>query len=312
MDVNQAIAIVKQEYKTDDIKFLGSGSDSIAIRAGEYVVRFSGRNRDQYKKEAAVCDFIRPNISVPIPDARVVERGDMFYVAHKMITGNSWSWHKFMYHPAKQRNLGDSIGRFMAQLHGVNVSDLRHAVPQIAAENIPYVDFDEMRPFFSLFMGRRRMEFFRKNYLRIINADVRPRDMTLIHMGIKGPNSVVDANGALCGVFDFCNCGVYERWREFALMYLCRNRGLYRRILSAYAKYSGVKPDKNRIIDLAVIEFMWEKRRKIDGHVMVGGHRFIKKNIAAALGRFYGLPRCFNWVIYIQLSVHQWFMEHVK
>lgn len=312
MDIEQAKAIIQKTYKTDDIKFLGSGSDSLAMRAGDYVIRFSSRNRDQYKKEAAVCDFIRPYISVPVPAARVVDQGDVFYVAHKMITGNSWSWHKFMYNPKKQRKLGDSLGRFMAQLHGVDTDLLQHAVPQIANENIPYVNFDEIRPFFELFMGPRRMEFFRRNYMRIINASVAKSDLTLIHMGIKGPNSVVDESGALCGVFDFCNCGIYERWREFALMYLCRNRALYKRILSAYAKYSGVVPDKNRIIDLAVIEFMWEKRRKFNGQIMFAGHRFVKKNIAAALGRFYRLPRCLNWFIYAQLSVHQWFATRMK
>lgn len=314
MDNQKILNIIIKYFKTTDIKFLGSGSDSQAFRVRQdgknLVVRFSYRDVSQYKKEADVCDFIRPYISVKIPKIHITRVRGYFFAAHEMIAGNSWSWHKFMFQPRKQRQLADSMAKFMVQLHSIDCAALKKAVPVMGgAENIPYVNFDDMRPFFSMFMSTRRLNFFAKHYNRIINAPTEPTDLSLIHMGIKGVNSVVNDNGELCGVFDFGNCGIYERWREFAMMWLCRNRAFFRQLLKSYQKYSGIKPKRARIKDLAVIEFMWEKRRKSNGEVIVGRYHFVKRNISAALARFYHLPRWAHWIIYMQLSWHQYRMQ---
>lgn len=309
MKAETAQKIINKKFRGYDVKFIGSGSDSLAYRVktpdGNLVLRFSDRDTAQFKKEAAVCDFIRPNITAEIPQITVVENDTAFYVMHKMLMGNKWSWHSFSFRPRRQRALADSLGKFIAELHGVNTAKLKRAVPMVG-EHIPYTNFEDARAALSVFMGKRRLEFFGRHYNRIINAPVKPSDMTLVHLGIKGPNSVVDENGALCGVFDFCNCGIYERWREFPIMYLARNRKLYRQILRAYEQYTGLRPDRNRIIDLAAVEFMWEKRRKFAGKIIIAPTRFVKKNIAFALTRFNGLPRWCAPFIHMQLNIHQW------
>ncbi len=301
MTRDDAELYLRRKYPGADIKYIGHGTDSTAFRVGNRVFRFPHNGTDIYDKEMAVCDFIRYSVSVPVPRIEVIRDGGVFCVAHEMITGRKWSWHKFQFHPIRQRRLADSCARFLADLHGCDAVRAAREIPALQ-ENIPFCDFDEISDFLAGFMSPRQMRVFRRNYERIIKAPVLARDMVIVHMGLKGPNSVVDKDGNLCGVFDFGSCGVYERWRDLELFYLGKNGPLYRRVRRMYARYSGVRVPRGRIEDLAVIEFLWRKRLFPNGTFAPRGDHFIMKNIAAALNRFYGLPRWMYWGIYLGMS----------
>lgn len=304
MTVEEIKQFLSVRFPDEKVSFIGSGSDSNAFKVGDRICRFVFRGREMYEKEAEVCDAVRPFISVPIPKIELVEDGDIFYVVHKMICGNKWSWHKFAWSPRKQRNLADSLARFLAQLHGVDKSMLLANVPALARP-IPYIDFSDVTDYFEMFLSPRQINFFQKNYHRIISAPVADTDMVLVHLGLKGVNSVVDCDGNLCGVFDFGNCGIYERGRDLVLMSLSRNRRLYNRFLKTYCKLSGASVDKNRIADLAVIEFLWAKRWYAGDRFFRLGRHFVKRNLTAALGRFYGVPKCLHWVIYARMCLRE-------
>lgn len=302
MTIDEITKFLEQRYPGQKVSFIGAGSDSVAFKVGTRVFRFSNRGRDIYKREAQICDAVRTNIDVPIPKISVFDEQGAFHVAHEMICGNKWSWHKFMWHPRRQRNLADSCARFLAQLHSVPVARLCHDVP-LLGDAAPYIDFDDVADYFAEFLSPRQLAIFRRNYQRIISQPVQDSDMVLCHLGLKGVNSVVDANGNLCGVFDFCNAGVYERGRDLVLMSISRNRALYHRFLHSYRKYSGVDVSRDRIADLAVVEFLWRKRWYNDGRFFRQNARFVRNNLVSALGRFYGLPRWLNWILAIGMSL---------
>lgn len=289
-----------KKFPSESVKYLGSGSDSTAFRVGARVFRFPHSNADIYRLEAAICDFVRPNISVPIPKIEILNAGGIQCVAHEMITGDKWSWHRFQFRPLAQRRLADSLAHFLAQLHGCDAHMASQKIPALR-DSVPFCTFDEVSDFLGQYMSPRQLRTFRRNYERIIGAPIDDADMTIVHMGLKGPNSVVDSTGALCGVFDFGNAGVYERWRDFELFYLGHNNALYRGVCRAYEKYTGRPVPRNRIQDLAVIEFLWRKRIYPGGRFAPRTGHFMRKNIAMALTRFYHLPRVLWWPVYMTL-----------
>ncbi len=300
--VDEIKQFLSDKFPGQKVSFIGSGSDSVAFKVGTRIFRFSFRGSAIYQKEAAICDYIRPYISVPIPKIEVNPDSNPPYAAHEMIMGEKWSWHKYSWHPRRQKNLARSYAEFMAQLHSVDITGLTKAVPQLR-ENAPYIEFKKVEKYFAPYLSQRQIKFFEKHYNRIVNAPIATKDMVLVHLGVKGVNSVVDANGNLCGVFDFCNCGIYERSRDFVLMSLSRNRALYRDFRKHYNRISGIKISRARVTDLKAIEFLWEKRWVCDGVMYPMSGRFFKKNIATALVRFHKLPRFFEWFVFAQMSI---------
>ncbi|MDE5615665.1 MAG: hypothetical protein K2I81_02430 [Alphaproteobacteria bacterium] len=292
---------LEKRFPGEPVKYVGAGTDSTAFKVGAKICRFPHHNAAAYEMEAALCDFIRPNISVAIPSVNIVRDGDIVFAVHDMITGGKWSWHKFSWSPLRQRNLSRSYARFLAQLHGVDAVRLQRAVPGIGG-GIPYCDIDEIADFLNRFMTPGQMKFFRRNYERIVGAPVKKEDIVFVHMGLKGANSVVADDGGLCGVFDFCSGGLYERGRDFVLSYLGRNSGMFRSVLREYNKLTGGRaPSAARVKDLAVIEFLWRRRLFPNGVFQPRNDHFIMKNIAVALARFHRLPKPLYWIIYLRM-----------
>ncbi len=297
-------AYLQKKFPTKNVKYVGGGTDSVAFKIETKIYRFPCHGADVYKMEAALCDFIRPAISADIPKIEVITDGPYTYAVHEMVTGEKWSWHKFSWSPRRQKNLARTYAQFLAQLHGVDVAALGARVPAITA-SVPYCDWNEISDFLARFMTPGQMRFFHKNYERVIGAPVRADDMVFVHMGMKGANSVVDANGNLTGVFDFCGGGVYERGRDFVLCYLGRNGPLFRAVLREYDRMTGGRaPAASRIKDLAVIEFLWRCRLFPNGVFQPRNDHFIMKNIAVAMARFHRLPKPLYWVVYARIWHH--------
>jgi len=292
---------LQKKFPGEKVKYVGAGTDSTAFKVGTKICRFPHHSADVYKMEAALCDFIRPAISAAIPKVDIVSDGQYTYAVHEMITGEKWSWHKFSWSPRRQKNLARTYARFLAQLHGVDVVALGGRVPAIKA-SVPYCDLDEISDFLARFMTPGQMCFFRKNYERIVGAPVCSEDIVFVHMGMKGANSVVDVDGNLTGVFDFCSGGAYERGRDFVLSYLGRNGRLFRDVLREYDRQTdGRAPEAARIKDLAVIEFLWRRRLFPNGAFQPRSDHFIMKNIAVAMARFHHLPKPLYWFIYARM-----------
>lgn len=283
-------------FPNADIKFIGSGSDSDAFRVGTKIIRVPHQNSGaMYERESKICHAIAKYISIRIPNITVHTDGGNVWVEHEMITGDKWSWHKFMWNRTKTRNLGQSIARFMAELHGMDTKKLCRAVPELK-QSAPYMEFDAIAPYLATVLSNRQMKTFRKNYERILNFPVKPSDMVLVHLGIKGPNSVVDSNANLSGVFDFCNAGIYERERDMVLIAMLAPHSLWRAFAHEYRRITGIKPNKKRIYDLMKIEFLWSKRWiSTDGGIIVPNMRFFAKNVGAAMARFYHIPTVCKW-----------------
>jgi len=297
MNRDEIIVVLEQKFPTQVVKYVGSGTDSMAFRVGDNIVRFPHRDAGIYKTESAICNAVRNHVTVDIPNIKIADADGYTFAMHKMITGNKWSWHKFSWHPLRQRNLAKSYARFLVELHGVDIHSMRRDIPALR-HVVPYCDWDEISQWLAGFMSPGQMKYFRRNYERIVGASVADDDIVFVHMGMKGANSVVDDDGNICGVFDFCGGGIYERWRDLVLPYMGRNRALCRQIWHWYGIFSGRNVPGGRIRDLAAIEFLWRRRIFPNGEFGPRGEHFIRKNLAMALARFHHLPGIMYWIIY--------------
>jgi len=289
------------------IRYIGSGTDSDAYVVGEYVYRFP-HNADvlaQYAREGAICDFVRGAVHVAVPKIEVCKKSGFEYSRHRMIVGKKWRWHIFSFRPIKQAHLADSLARFLAELHGIDISGFSGGVTK--SDNFEYVDINKILPKISPFLGARELRFFMKKYNSIVGANIPARDMVLCHMGVKGANSVLDNNGRLIGVFDFGNAGVHERWRDLGVVFTGKNMRLYKMVLRRYCEYANVKYRQHRIEDLASVEHFAKKRWLTpDGSLRDLDATRIKKYLAHALALFYHMPMRFRRVLYLKMSLHAW------
>lgn len=297
------VAFLEKNYPNEKIKYLGQGSDSDAFRVGTRVFRFTSKNISIYAKDADICHFVQPYVDVQVPDIQIVHRDGFQYAVHEMLMGDSWSWHKFQFSPARQRNLARSAAQFLAQLHSIDTDALVRAVPALR-QGVPYIDFDVVVAHLRPFMTARQLRRFREMYNRVVNAPVAKSDMVLVHMGLKGANSVVYPDGRLKGVFDFCNCGIYERGRDLVLFSLSRNKRLYNQFLREYQKLTGVRVSRKHIRELALIEFLWAKRWYIGDVFAPMGANIVARNVGQVLMYFYHLPEITKPLVRVFMKIH--------
>jgi len=302
-----------KHYPNQKVKYLGSGTDSNAFRVGDLVCRFPHNKAVavQYEREAAICDYIRPVLSVDVPKIDVCSESDFVYAKHKMVMGHAWDWRTFAFHPIKQRNLADGLARFFAQLHGCELSASFRK--RIQAENFEYVDLDDILPQISPFLSKWQLRFLTKKINHARNAMVQESDLVLCHMGIKGCNSVVDDKGNLIGVFDFGNAGIHERWRDFVLLFNGSNTRLYKMVLRRYSKYTGIKYNCRRIRELAGIErFIYKRWFNQDGTIAPMPAYRVKRYLSHVMVFFMHLPPWTRTLIRMEMTIRAHLHKSVK
>ena len=302
MTLEEITAFLEKNYPGQKIKYLGHGSDSAAFRVGAHVFRFTSKGISIYTREADICNFLRKYITVQIPDIKIVQRDGFQYAMHEMLTGENWSWHRFQFSPRRQRNLARSVAGFLAELHSVDVDAMARSVPEVR-NTMPYIDFDLVQEYLRPYMSARSLARFRKFYENVINAPVAKSDMVPVHMGVKGANSVVYPDGRLKGVFDFGNCGIYERGRDLVLFSLSRNPRLYRQVLREYQAKTGVHIDRRRIRELALVEFLWAKRWYVDGTFVPLKAHFLRRNVGLVLMYFWHMPEFMKPFVRLMINI---------
>ncbi|MCQ2599242.1 MAG: aminoglycoside phosphotransferase family protein [Alphaproteobacteria bacterium] len=168
---------------------------------------------------------------------------------------------------------------------------------------IKYVPFDRIENTIRPFLPKILIKRLKNKYNQIIQTTRQDDDFVLCHMGLKGPNSVVDDAGQLCGVFDFGNAGIYERWCDLAVICTSKNRRLMNRVLRKYSQYSGVKINKKRINDMILMEAFWAKRWRLEnnGEYTCGNNWQTAKTCARCLSGMYGIPYLMRKIILMPL-----------
>lgn len=105
-------------------------------------------------------------------------------------------------------------------------------------------------------------------------------------------------------MFDFCNCGIYERGRDLVLFSLSRNGRLYREFLREYQRQTGVRVSRKHIRELALVEFLWAKRWYVGDVFSPIGANVVARNVGLVLMHFYHLPEIMKPLVRVFMKVH--------
>ncbi len=239
-----------------DITYIGSGWTSVAFQVDDHIVRIPRKNVEKYVKEVIVCDAIRDSVSVELPCITVASDAEYPYSIHKKMIGNTWNGRFVSAMDVDGKKLlADDCATFLAQIHSINTDDLvalasEHGV-DLRCEKITERKFSELAGFLTPYFSDTEMEALEKLYNESI-CD-KACDKVFCHNDFNGNNCILDDNNRLIGVFDWGNCGIYERTREFMRLYFYEHE-FFDMVCDKYAELTGVRIDKNRLRQLNVVD----------------------------------------------------------
>jgi aminoglycoside phosphotransferase (APT) family kinase protein len=116
------------ELRTASFTLETQGWDSIAVDADDRLIFKFPRGKDGehgLRLEAALLAIVGPSLSLRVPTLRLVEGPPLFSV-HEKIRGEHLLSSDYAALPEqKRRSLGEKLGQFYAELHGVDQSGIR-------------------------------------------------------------------------------------------------------------------------------------------------------------------------------------------
>ncbi len=257
-DTETLLKFLTASFPNDVITYVGAGWTSMAFQVGDNIVRIPRKNTEKYVKEVIVCDAIRNSVSVELPHITVIEDAEYPYSIHKKMIGNMWnSRYVSTIDVASKKLLAADCASFLADIHGINTDELvktsQSKGVDLCCEKITQRKFSELSVYLNPYFSATEMTALEKLY----NESLCPKtpDMVFCHNDFSGNNCILDDNNRLIGVFDWGNCGIYERTREFMRLYFYEHE-FFGMVCDKYAQLTGVKIDINRLRQLNIIDTM--------------------------------------------------------
>lgn len=236
-----------ERFGGSEISLLGSGWSSIAFQVDNMIVRFPKQDLYDYKKEQAVCNFLRDKTSILIPDTEIC-MGMYPYVKHEKICGKHWDNVTLKQLSDNSRDLlAQDIAMFLSTIHAHSCSYTAPAfipvhyqcLKQSILKNCSYTLLKNIRTIYDL-------------------ATKLPNQNTvLIHGDFFSQNSILNKNNRLYGVFDWCNCGAGDPIADFIPLYATTNVDFVQTIIHYYQAISNKKFDFVRLKKLYLLRSMY-------------------------------------------------------
>ncbi len=255
-DTDTLVKFLNTSFPNDDVTHVGAGWTSVAFQVGDRIVRIPRKNIDKYVKEAAVCDEIRNVVDVELPHITVVTDAKYQYSIHKKMIGKTWSSrYVSSLDDSSKELLADDCATFLAKIHGLKIDDLINKAKlqniDLCCEKITEKKFCELVPYLSPYFSDTEMSALEKLYNESL-CEKTP-DMVFCHNDFSGNNCILDDNNRLIGVFDWGNCGIYERTREFIRLYFYEQK-FFDMVCDKYEQKTGIPVDKNRLRQMNIVD----------------------------------------------------------
>lgn len=242
-----AITAAFPELATSRFELATAGWDSVAVDVDDRLIFKFPRHAVAEKallREAQLLAVIRPQISMPVPDLRIV-RGPPLFSVHEKLKGVHLVTADYDRLPevARQR-LGERLGRFYAELHGLDEAKMLAAG---AGPVAPWQPVSAMR----------------ERALPMLTADIRQKAVAAIDAFEQLPpdpygstygffdghgwNMAFDhANQHLTGMYDFADSGFAPVHQEFIYARFV-SPDLTERIIASYETLTGRTIDRQRV-----------------------------------------------------------------
>lgn len=237
---------------------LAEGWDSVAVDVDDRLIFKFPRHElgeQALRREAAILHLVAGAVTLPVPDLTLLETPRVFS-RHEKIAGEHLlpADYDSLDEPKRQA-LGETLGRFYAELHAIAPSA---AIAAGMTQADTWLDADEIL--------RRALPVL-PDTLRAfaVDAMVAWRDLEPDPYGDiygffdgHGWNMAFDhATGRLNGIYDFANSAIGPLHREFVYSSLI-SPDLTPRIIASYEGHSGRVIDHRRVEVLTSTHWLWE------------------------------------------------------
>lgn len=229
------------------------GWESVAVIAdGRVVLKFPRHTQaaESLRQEAATLEFLRPRLTMPVPNLRVFE-GPPVHSRHDMLLGDHLTGE--IYEPLAvpvRNHIAEQLAGFFAEMHAVPRDE---ALAAGAVNDRSPMDPELLRrlalPHLSAHARLAAEEVLRA----YVALPPDPRGEVYGYFDAHGWNMAFDgARGHLTGIFDFAGAGFGALHREFVQSSLV-SADLTARTVLAYERRTGVRVDRARVILLTGI-----------------------------------------------------------
>lgn len=243
---------------------LTNGFDSVAVDVDDRLIFKFPRHetaRQSLVREVGLLSVIRPAITMPVPDIRLID-GPPVFSHHTKLKGDYLETPYYLRLPEQARDdLAKQLALFYVELHGLDMETMR------AAGAIPveaWMEPDEVRDrALPLLSGELKIKAE-----RIIAswADLPPdpHGVTYGFFDGHGWNLAFDhESNCLSGVYDFADSGFGSLHRDFVYSNFI-STDLTERIVTNYEAQSGRALQRERIEVLTGAHRLWELAAAVD------------------------------------------------
>lgn len=202
------IAAVQESFPGRTVTLEGQGQLSSAWRVDSDLIVRVPRHAfgiDRLRFEVRLLEALRPRLSVPIPEVVAVELDlpvGRAFVAHRRIPGHVLGRGAVAaLTPQGVDAVGEQVGRFLRELHAIDLADLNDVPVQTAAQFATVLTAEVE----ALLKPRLRLDQVDALKLTLAELECLPAGpVVLAHTDIGG-NIVVDENDRV-GIIDFGSC----------------------------------------------------------------------------------------------------------
>lgn len=237
---------LRRWYPSSCIQYIGSGWSSIVFLVDNYIIRFPKHNMADYEHELVICHRLNSFVSFEIPIVEMVLDYEYPFVKHKCLVGTIWDTSNMEKRP---NQLAKDCACFFSQIHSLSPITSIRKIPTEAPLDIEIVEKKLYIFFDSHMLNKLCYEYETGNIPSIV-------ENVFIHADFHPNNVVLDHNGRLKGVFDWCNSGIGEREKDFVHLFNDMDKQFINTLFVEYYNYCNVEIDKLRVRELALIDLI--------------------------------------------------------
>ncbi len=226
---------------------LTDGWDSVAIECDGWIFKFA-RNPEaetRLRREAALLQFLKPRITMPLPQM-VLHEGPVPFSQHLKLPGASLEAEQYALLDEGRRNaLAMRMAQLYAELHALPLSRMQ----QVGAVGVdPWTSPDEILAGAEPKLPRGYKGFLRSTVAAYRKLSISGDELVYGYFDGHGWNMAFDhQTGLLNGVFDFADSGFGSRYRDLSYSNWI-SADLTLRIIERYEQLARLKVNRERVM----------------------------------------------------------------
>lgn len=236
---------------------LAEGWDSFALEITDRIFKFprSAGAETSLLREAAILDIVAEHVSLPVPRLHIHDRETAPFSQHRKLPGEHLLRHDYeRLEEGARDELARRLAEFYTQVHAIPLARVK-AAGIGPVEALPEPEWLELRvgnlpPHLTRFAARAIAEWRKER--------ARSADLVFGHFDGHGWNMAFDHERAMLhGVYDFGDCGIGERHRDFSYANWV-HYDLTNRIIGYYEESTGYRIDRARVHLYTSVLRLWE------------------------------------------------------